>query len=161
MKWRLLTVVLGILASFAALAGKAPPPPPPPPPAPAATPAVTPTDVNRTRFYAGLKWDLPGPLAPELVLALRRIREQPDGDKRGFDVSFAFSFFKGFQPGKIRLKAFSGSSDTQAEAGGGYDLVTGKFFVGPSVNLPHVNLGLDWLIGGGLQPYGMINTLDK
>ena len=160
MKFRVLLVVSGLLISQVTLAGVGPPPPPPPPP-PAGGAVVLPSDTTRTRFYAGLQWDLPGPLAPSLVLALRRIKEQADGDKRGFDLSYSFALFNGFKPGKLRLKAFSGGEDFQGELGGGYDFGAGGFFVGPSVNGPHVAAGVDWLLGAGLQPYGMISTLSK
>jgi hypothetical protein len=157
MKTRAFVVLGGCVLSSGAFAGKAPPPPPPAP----ASSTVTPGDSTRNKIYAGLKWDLPGPLAPSLVVGVRHAKTQSDGDTHGADLSMAFSFINGVKPGKLRLKAFTGNRDVQGELGGGFDFTANALFVGPSVNVPHVTLGIDWLLGTGLQPYGIIHTVGK
>ena len=156
-KHRAFVVTAGILLSHPAFAGKAPPPPPPAP----ATTTTIPTDSTKNRVYVGFKWDLPGPLEPSLVLAVRRAKTDSDNDTKGVDLSMAFGIFSGFKPGKLRLKAFTGSRDVQVELGGGFDFATRAFFAGPSLNVPFANLGVDWSFGGGLQPYGMIHSHGK
>jgi len=157
MKSRAFVALAVVLLSHSAFAGKAPPPPPPAP----ATTTTIPTEQTRNRIYAGLKWDMPGPLAPQLVVAIRRAKTESDGDTKGADLSMAFAIFDGFKPGKLRLKFFIGSRDVQGEVGGGFDFARNAFFGGPSVNGPFVNLGVDWSTGGGLQPYGMIHSHGK
>ena len=158
MKSRAFVVVATVLLSHSAFAGKAPPPIPPAP----GTTTTIPTDQTRNRVYAGLKWDLPGPLAPALIVGVRRAKTESDSnDTHGADLSIAFAIFQGFKPGKLRLKLFAGNRDVQGELGGGFDFAGNAFFVGGSVNVPFVTLGVDWSFGGGLQPYGMLHTHGK
>lgn len=159
MKASACVLLAGSFVSAAAYAGKGPPPPLP---GPVTTATTTPTQAHKTSVYGGLKWDLPGPLAPQLVVGVRHAKTQSDGDTFGVDFSFAFFFFEsGFKPGKLRLKGFTGNEHVQGEIGAGWDFSKGAFFAGPSVNIPYVNLGVDWVLGSGLQPYGMIHTFGK
>ena len=158
MKSRAFVALATVLLSHNTFAGKAPPPPPPAP----GTTTIIPTDQTRNRVYAGLKWDLPGSLTPELVLAIRRAKTESDSnDTHGADLSMSFAIFQGFKPGKLRLKVFTGNRTVQGELGGGFDFANNAFFLGPSVNVPFANLGVDWSFGGGLQPYGMIHSHGK
>jgi hypothetical protein len=112
------------------------------------------------KAYAGLKFELPS-LAPALVLGVRRVRTQADGDTQGGDLSMAVSFAGGAKPGKLRLKGFTGSNSYQAEAGGGYNFANPGLFVGAGVNAPYVNMGADFQSGSGLMPFIMLDTLGK
>jgi hypothetical protein len=127
------------------------------------TTTVIPGTADKTvnRGYAGLKWDIPGPLAPTLVVGVRRAKVESDGDTSGADLSFGLSFAGGVKPEKLRLKGFMGKERVQGEIGVGWDFAAASFFAGPSVNFPYVNLGVDWLSSSGLKPYALIHTMGK
>lgn len=147
-----LSLLAGLLVSQSVLAGV---------PVSTYPPTLTGNSKTDTKGYAGLRWDLPGTLAPDLVLGVRRAKTESDGDVSGGDASFAFSLAGGVKPGKLRLKGFSGDTNHQWELGGGYNLNGQGFFFGPSVNFPHFTLGADYQPGPGLNGYGMLHTLGK
>lgn len=124
------------------------------------SPTLVGTSKTSNKGYAGLRWDIPGELAPALVLGVRRAKVESDGDTQGGDVSFALSLAGGVKPGKLRLKGFTGQENYQWELGGGYDFSAKEVFFGPSINFPYVNLGADWLANLGLKPYVMLHTMD-
>ena len=114
-----------------------------------------------TKAYAGLNWEIPGNIAPALVLGVRRAKVESDGDTQGGDLSFSMALAGGVKPGKLRLKGFTGQENYQGELGGGYDFSNNGFFFGPSVNFPYVNVGADWQPNAGLKFYGMLHTVGK
>src|SRR3954468_22716584 len=116
MNSRAMVLAGGWLLSAGAYAAKAPPPPPPAPGTTSTTTTTT-NHASRDTVYAGLKWELPGPLAPSLVLGVRHAQTQSDNDVHGVDVSMAFAVFGGFKPGKLRVKGFIGNRDIQGELG--------------------------------------------
>ena len=124
------------------------------------SPTLVGTSKTSNKGYAGLRWDIPGELAPALVLGVRRAKVESDGDTQGGDISFSMSLAGGVKPGKLRLKGFTGQENYQWELGGGYDFSAKGVFFGPSINFPYVNLGADWQPGLGLKAYGMLHTLD-
>lgn len=150
---RLSTALATLLAAPLALAGEAAPE------------SYAPTlvgggDETDTRGYVGLLWDVPGPLAPSLILGVRRAKTDQDGDTRGADLSMEFRFAGGFAPGKLRLKGFKGDTDLQWELGAGYDFAGASLFAGPGLTIPHATFGLD-VQNGGLNGYGMIHTFGE
>jgi hypothetical protein len=124
-------------------------------------PTLVGTKNTDTKGYAGLRWDLPGTLAPELVVGVRRARIKSNGDVSGGDASFAISLFDGIKPGKLRLKGFTGDTNHQWELGGGYDFAHSGYFFGPSINFPHFTLGADYQPGAGLNGFAMPHTLGE
>lgn len=131
------------------------------PPVATYAPTLIGNDKTDTKGYAGLRWDLPGTLAPSLVVGVRRAKTQSDGDSNGGDLSYAATFANGaIVPGKLRLKGFSGDTNHQWELGGGYDFGGKSFFAGPSVNFPHFTAGADFQ-SAGLNGYGLVHTVGK
>lgn len=122
-------------------------------------PTLVGSSKTTNKGYAGLRWDIPGELAPALILGVRRAKVETDGDTKGADMSFALSLAGGVKLGKLRLKGFTGKDDHQWELGGGYDFLTSGLFFGPSINFPNVNLGADWQAVSGLKANVMLHTV--
>jgi hypothetical protein len=119
--------------------------------------------VTDNNIYGGLKWDFNGGINPEAVIGFRSARVNPSSYTNGGDISISAKFIDKFQLGKIRAKYFSGINTAQAELSGGYDFTKG-LFTGVSINVPYVNLGIDYLINAKESPfesYAMIHTIGK
>jgi hypothetical protein len=115
-----------------------------------------------TKAYAGLRWDVPGGMAPAaLVIGVRKAKVKSNGDTDGADASMAFSFQGGVKAEKFRVKGFTGDSSLQWELGAGYNFSTPGLFFGPSANVPYLNIGADYQPGQGLNGLIMPNTLGE
>lgn len=150
---RLTAFIAALLSAPLALAGQAAP-------SPYAPTLVGGGDETETQGYVGLRWDIPGPLAPSLILGVRRAKTDQDDDTRGADLSMAFRFAGGFAPEKLRFKGFKGDTDLQGELGVGYDFATGSLFAGPSLTIPYATFGLD-VQNRGLHGYGIVHSFGK
>lgn len=113
------------------------------------------------KLFAGINWNF-GKSSAELVVGFRHLRVQSNKDVEGAKLDFTLPFStSGIGFDKLRLRYVSGTRDVQGEAGGGFSFQSGKPLLGAEVQGPYVLGGLDYVIGGGFQPYVGVNSLGK
>lgn len=114
-----------------------------------------------TRAYVGLSFSFGGAAAPSagIVVGAQAIRVRSSDRLTGIDLNARFNFRGGFD--RIALAGLYGKRSVYANLGGGINPQTGEIFGTAAVQGPHLRLGADLGLGGGLRPYLEINTLGK
>ena len=115
---------------------------------------------NDTQFYAGLNWNLGGTRVPDAVIGVRFARIDSAGKVYGSDLSASMPL-SNFGLGKIKAKYIDGTDNGQGEIGLGYNFVTSKYLGTVGYSLPYANIGTDYMLDSGFEPFAGIHTMDS
>lgn len=143
------------LVSTTVFAGVAPPP--------TTTYGATLSNKSKTetKGYVGLNWTLGGGMTPALVIGAANAKVRSDGDTHGANLAFHLNVFGGVKPAMLKLSYLNGKSDVQGEIGVGYSFLKSTPLLGIGVNAPYAAAGVDAFLGGGFDPYFMLQSRGK
>ncbi|TMV73877.1 hypothetical protein FGG78_29135 [Thioclava sp. BHET1] len=130
---------------------------------PFAIAAALPTQAatNRVFLGVGLSFGSTSGYSPEALVGLSHSQESERGKVTGFKATVGLDMNRGFTPAKAQLSGLWGHSNTQLEAGLGYNFENASAYGLAGANGPHYQLGGTYDFRSGFGGYGDVTTLTK
>lgn len=131
---------------------------PPPPSSYSAT--ASGSSRTDTRLYAGLGWAWGAKAVFETMIGIRTARVDSSGKVSGTDLSASLPF-PGMTSVKVKARYINGTTNGQGEIGMGYAFGPGQFLGTAGYSLPYLDLGTDYVLNQGFEPFAGVNTMGR
>ena len=134
---------------------------PPPPPLTASYDATASgSSKNDTRVYAGFGLAFGVKTVFETMIGIQSADVNSSGNVSGANIS-ASILLTTIDSVKIKVKYINGTLNGQAEIGLGYVFGPRNLLGTVGYNLPHFNVGTDYVLDSGFEPFINVNTLGR
>lgn len=129
---------------------------------PAPITSITKQSRKDNKIFVGINWNFGVREGVTGVVGYRFARVNANDRVRGGLIDFTVPFTGApIQLGEMHIKALAGSRSVQGELGVGYGFQGEAFLLNGGVRVPYANVGTDYLLGKGWQPYFGIDTLGR
>ena len=118
-------------------------------------------ETNRVFLGVGLSFGSTSAYSPEALVGLSHSQESEKGKVTGFKATLGLDMHRGFSPAKAQVSGLWGHSDTQLEAGLGYNFESAAAYGLGGVNRPHYQVGGTYDFRSSFGGYGDVTTLTK
>jgi len=128
------------------------------------TPVTSITKQSRkdNKIFVGINWNFGVREGITGVVGYRFARVNASDRVRGGLIDLTVPLTGApIQLGEVHVKALAGSRSVQGELGVGYGFQGAAFLLNGGVRVPYANVGTDYLIDKGWQPYIGVDTLKR